>query len=643
MGRGSRGIALADPTADCGRRAGRTSAARWLLYGCAAAAGLALLGSACAAPVIHISSPAHGAFSTASSVMLTGSVANVATAGVRVTVNGSVATLNPDGSWSITLPLDAAKIENPFLAALVRTSDGAILDRDRIVVQAGSSVADGAFSLRSVALRLNDSGLDQIEPLVQSLVHLDLASLLPVGTVVISNYCAIPGPFNTCLGRENVSVANPPPTLSSFSLDVDAQDGYASGNVTVNDMRVDLNLSGSGLAPSCGLRLTATTTGILGNYGLQPLPSDPHFLDVNLLGTPTVSFTGFNQEFTSGICDFPLIGSLIQLIIGSVQPQVISGLQSYLSDPDASGPLDSPIADAIESALAGISISGPIGESLHVNLDAPLFSVPVDSNGLTLASDLRVTSSVGSGPGQCLPPAGSPDLAASYSVDEPFPSFGTTTPEGGEPYHVALSISTSAFNQLLKAQVECGLLRMELAEIDLGGGPLPLTAGTLALIIPELSAFDPEMPVVVRLAPTLAPLLTGNDGPGGELGEIRIGQLIADVVGQDTPTHEFLMLRGAIDFRAGLDMGFSGGALSFSIGSVTPSDITVGILENLVNTNENVLGVALPFVLAQALPSLGAGLAAFPLPTFFGLQLQAVEVSRNGQFYTLFANLAPGP
>ena len=631
---------------DGARRTGTTStisARRWVLFAGALAAAFAALGSACGVPSIKIASPVNGAFSTASTVTLTGTIANVAPASVRVTVNGSSAALNPDSTWSITLPLDAAKIENPFLALLVATSDGHTLDHDRIVVQAGSSVADGAFSPQSVALRLNDSGLDQIEPLVQSLVHLDLATLLPVGTVVISNYCAIPGPFGTCLGRENVSVANPPPTISGFSLNVDAQTGYVTGNVTVDDMRIDLNLSGSGLAPSCGLRLTASTTGILGNYGLQPLASDPHFVDVNLLAPPVVSFTGFDQEFTSGICDFPLIGSLIQLIIGSVQPLVTSGLQSYLSDPDGSGPLDSPIADAIESALAGISISGPIGDSLKVNLDAPLFAVPVDTNGLTLASDLRVTSSVGTGPGQCQPPAGAPDLTASYSVDEPFPSFGTTTPVGGVPYDLALSVSTSAFNQLLKAQVECGLLRMDISEIDLGGGPMPLTAGTLALIIPELTAFDPAMPVVIRLAPTLAPLLTGNAGPGGELGELRVGQLVADVTGQDGPNHEFLMLRVAVDFRAGLDMSFADGSLSFSIGSVAPADITVGILENAVHTNENVLGVALPFVLAEALPSLGAGLAAFPIPSFFGLELQGLEVSRNGQFYSLFANLRPAP
>ena len=260
---------------DGGRRAGTTSPGRWLLFGSALATALTVLGSACGAPDIKITGPAHGSFSSASTVTLTGTVANVGLAGVKVTVNGSLATLNPDSTWSITLPLDATKIENPFFALLISLSNGAILDHDRIVVQAGSSVADGAFSARSVALRLNDSGLDQIEPLVQSLVHLDLATLLPVGTVGISNYCAIPGPFGSCLGRENVSVANPPPTISSFSLNVDAQTGYATGNVTVNNMRVDLNLSGSGLAPSCGLRLTANTTTILGDYGLQPLPSDP--------------------------------------------------------------------------------------------------------------------------------------------------------------------------------------------------------------------------------------------------------------------------------------------------------------------------------------------------------------------------------
>lgn len=52
---------------------------------------------------------------------------------------------------------------------------------------------------------------------------------------------------------------------------------------------------------------------------------------------------------------------------------------------------------------------------------------------------------------------------------------------------------------------------------------------------------------------------------------------------------------------------------------------------------------ALPPLLEPVLPTLGSGLGAFPLPSFLGLALQSVEVSRTGGFLTLYANLAPAP
>ena len=39
---------------------------------------------------------------------------------------------------------------------------------------------------------------------------------------------------------------------------------------------------------------------------------------------------------------------------------------------------------------------------------------------------------------------------------------------------------------------------------------------------------------------------------------------------------------------------------------------------------------------------LAGSLASFPLPEFFGLQLSGVEIRRNGQFLTLYANLVAG-
>jgi hypothetical protein len=420
---------------------------------------------------------------------------------------------------------------------------------------------------------------------------------------------------------------------------------FVTGDVDIFNLRIDLQLSGSGAAPNCGLRLTAANTQILGDYALQPDGVDPSNVDVNEIGDPVVSFTTFNQQFTSGLCNFPLIGSLIQAIIGNVEPTVRNGLQDYLKDPDGAGPLDAPVADAIEVALANISIAGPIGDTLQVNLDTPLFDVLEDNAGITLGSDTRFVATPVAGtpaPGECAQVPNAPNLAASYHVTEAFPSFGANTP-GGSPYNLAISISTSAFNQLLKAQIECGLLQTSLTEIDIGAGLQPLTAGLLKVFMPTLSGFDSALPMRIDLKPTVAPFLTGNGGPGGEIGEIRIPQLIMEIHIDDGlhPGDTGLIIRGALDMTAGLGLSFVNGALTFSVSNVT--GLTIAFLTNNVTANETQLTTVLNFLLPTALPALGDGLGAFPLPEFFGLLLDGVEVSRNGQFYTLFTNLVPGP
>ncbi|RIL05602.1 MAG: hypothetical protein DCC71_09765 [Proteobacteria bacterium] len=606
-----------------------------------------MLGAVCGQqpPNLTITSPAHGSFSTAANVTVTGTIANVNFANHQVVVNGVPASLNTtNGTWSISAPISPTTgTINPMYAELRSTVSGVVLKRRRIVVISGQSVADGAFSLNGVALRINDTGLNTLEPLIASGVSINPATLLPVGSVVVSNYCAIGGPFGSCLGRITARVANPPPSISGFAIDADSMTNFVAGDVDVFNLRIDLNLEGSGIAPSCGLRLTASNTQILGDYALLPDTVDASNVNVNQIGNPVVSFSNFNQQFTSGLCDFPLIGDLIQLIVGNVEPTVVSGFQSALADPDGGGPLDSPVADAIETALANITITGPIGDALAVNFESPLFDVAEDTAGITLGSDARITAEIGTGVGQCDAPAGSPDLPASYHVTEAFPPFGATTPVGGLPYGLAVSISTSAFNQLLKAQIECGLLRTSITEIDLGSGLGPVTAGTLSLFLPTLATWDPDLPMRLDLEPTVAPYLTGATGPGGEIAEIRIPQLELEVHINDGahPGNTGLVMRGALDMRAGLGLTFDNltSQLAFSVSSVT--DLNIAFLQNNVSANEAQVATVLNFLLPDVLPALGDGLGAFPLPEFFGLSLQGVEVSRNGQFLTLFANLAP--
>ncbi|MGH0034735.1 MAG: hypothetical protein ACQGVK_06870 [Myxococcota bacterium] len=601
------------------------------------------IGATCAKPkVIKITSPLHGEFTTNASVTVTGTISGVPIANALVEVNGVVVTVQPDNTWSTTVAMNPAQVFNPIVAELTDTNVN-VSRKVRHVVIYGDSVADGDFSMDSIALRLNDSGLDSIEPIVADLVDLDLAALLPPGTVVINDYCAIDGGFLGCLGSVDVSIVNPPPSFSGFGLNVDSQIDYAFGDVTVDDIEVNAYISGSGTAPSCGLRITADQVSIEGDYTLEPDAVDPSSIDVNLIGTPGVYFTAFDDEFTSGLCDFPLIGDLIQAIMGDIQPTVTNGLRDFLADPDGGGPQDAPIAEGIEVALADIAISGPIGESLGVDLEAPFFKVEEDVDGITLGSDGRVVADVGTGPGQCDAPANAPDLPASLSVPEPFPTFGPTTPISGLPYGLGISLSTAAFNQLLKAEIECGLLQVSLTEIDLGlgAGLQPITAGLLSLFIPELGSIDPDTPLIVDMRPGLAPAITGNPGPQGELAELAVGGLEIAV---KTDALENLV-SGQIDFIAGLDFGFDDltGELVPTISSVTAAAIEVEILENPIGTNAGQLEFILQQLLPAVLPTLGDSLGSIPLPSFLGLSMQSVAVEQNGEFISLFLDLVETP
>jgi hypothetical protein len=512
-------------------------------------------------------------------------------------------------------------------------------------VVAGQSVADGALSPQSVAMRVNDTGLDTLEPLVGDLAasQLDLATLLPPGTV-LADECFINA--IGCWGSAQVKIASPPPSFSDLSLALDSKTNVVGANITVSNLRVDIEIDGSGLVPDCRLRITANAMPLTGDYALQPDAGDPSSIDVNLVGSIGVGFVGFNHQFTSGLCDAPIIGDIIQAVLPDIQQFATDGIRGFLSDPDGGGPQDSPIADAIETTLAGVSIAGAIGSGLGVQLAAPLFAITEDPVGLTLGAHSSFTVSVGNGPGQCIPPPGAPNLLASYSKPEVFPTFGANTPLGNDPYGVGIAISTAGFNQLLKAQTECGIMRTSLTTIDLDGDggvpPLPITSTLLSLLAPEFGQLPPNTPLRVDIAPTMAPIVTGNPGPGGQLTELKIAHVAVLVV---EPGPETVWLGGAFDTRLGMDLDFlpDGSGLAVTLAEPLEADMLMTVIYNPLGTNEAQLEAALPGIIRPLIPQLAGALSGFPVPQFFGMNLAGVEVSKNGEFMSLFANLVPAP
>jgi hypothetical protein len=211
---------------------------------------------------------------------------------------------------------------------------------------------------------------------------------------------------------------------------------------------------------------------------------------------------------------------------------------------------------------------------------------------------------------------------------------------------IGIAISTAGFNQLLKAQTECGIMRTSLTTIDLDGDggvpPLPITSTLLSLLVPQFGQLPPNTPLRVDIAPTLAPIVTGAAGPGGELAELRIAHVSIDVV---EPGPETVWLGGAFDARLGMDLDFlpDGSGLAVSLAEPLAADTLMTVVYNPLGADEAQLEAVLPGVIRPLIPQLAGALSGFPVPQFFGLSLQGVEVSRSGEFLSLFANLAPAP
>lgn len=584
---------------------------------------------ACVPFTVTIDTPLHGTFSLAPSITVTGHTTGVGPAGADLEINNAVVPLGPGGTFTTSVPLYQELIFNPVNARLARRFDG-LTAHDRIVVVAGDSVADGDYSPDGVAMRINDRGFDSIEPVATTLVAIDPSTLVPAGTKVMEDYCyAELG--SLCLGSVDVAISGtPPPAVGPLGIAIDSQSNSLDGDISIEDLRVTVNLdSASGIPIHCELQISVGLTQILGDFGLSPLATQPTKVDVNQVGNVAVIASDTTHATDCSGLFGDITESLIGSAIGDVGALFAGGMQDFLNEIDGDG--NTAIAGAIETALAGVDIAGPVGSGLGIDLDAPFTSIVEDPIGITFAADVSATS--------VAPFPGAPDLLASYHVDEPFPAFGATSPVQHLPYGIGLGISTSGFNQLLRGQIEGGLLRSTITEIDLGGGPIPLSAGLLAALFTPFSQIPPATPISIRVSPTIAPVLTGDTGPAGELGELLASHILVEFVQDAGLPAEQVRLVLAVDARIGLNLAFQPGGIGFALSTPTAADVTVALLRNPLGVSESALQGFLPSVLAGFLPDLASALQSFPLPAFLGLSLSGVEVSRSGQYYSIFADL----
>jgi hypothetical protein len=546
---------------------------------------------------------------------------------VSLTVNGVDASVEGE-RYSADVPLDGADIFN-HVDVVATYSSGAVLRERRTVVYGDGDHAEvlpeGATLPDAVGLRVNERSFAKLGPVVKGLTSFDPAAVAPPGTVFLDE----------CVTRVILCVVHAraatggPATIDDFSVALDSNQGDVRAVVTLSGLHVPVDVTAQvfGAPVDCDMVVDADTITIDGRYTLQPDATDPHFLDVNLVGTaPVVTLGGVDSDFVGGVCSIPGIEQIVGLFLPDVEAMMRTSLTSLLGDADGSGPADAPVAEAVEGALGQLNIAGDIGTALGLTLDSTLQSADEDPAGLGLRATAAFTAA-GVAPG-------APDLTG--SVGFPGDALGPlpqTTP-GGLPFDVAVGASATGFNQLLAGETERGLLNVDVTSI--GGVPLSLKA--LYDLVGAGGLVTEDRPLAIALRPEVAPIVTTAEGPGDALGEMLFHGYRATITTTDD-NRVFLEL--VLDFRTGVGMALVGGGLGFTFDPPATGDLDATITQNPNKLPEALVDQVFAQLAPQVFGAVQDVLPSFPLPGFAGLGLAPVEIGRVGSGFVLFADLVP--
>jgi hypothetical protein len=613
------------------------------LFACVAAALLIL--SAC--DISQITAPHDGAIVDAETTTVTGKIRKNADLAGTLTVNGVPTPINSDRTFSAQLPLGPDGTVTVIEA--IYTAPGGEPEKFYSTVVSGPSIDVGEMSVGGVGMRFTNTGLNSLGPIINDLASgsFDISSLILAQQPLVQQDNA----FLTFDITGNAYEA----TMGSVNLTASSTASGMNTNISISNLAIGLDLlieDGLLIEAACKLEVSIPQTTINARFDLQPAPGDPSHVDVNLIGTPTVNTSGVTYEFLGGICDGDafVIGDIVNAAAG---PQITSliggGFSSQLGDPDGSGPNDSPIADAIETALAEISIAGSVGDAVNAHLNAPFTQITEGATALDLRSNADFYATIGTNPGDCAAVPGAPTLPQTYDVPGTYPTLGNTTPSGS-PYGLGLVISSSTFNQLLGAMTECGLLNQDITEITLSGTTLPVTSSVLSLLVPQFGTLPANTPMKIRLTPKVAPFLTGGAGPNGESSELKLAGLWIEFIqtgeaGPGGPVVDLPLLRLSVSSPLGFELGFDevSGTLAPAITAGPSSQVQAKVIDNAIGADTASIETLFPTLFPNFVSSLGDSFAAFPMPSFLGLDVDVVELARQGNSFVLYANLIQVP
>jgi hypothetical protein len=192
----------------------------------------------------------------------------------------------------------------------------------------------------------------EFEALINAEISLDLATVLPPGTLVIDNFC-YQDSFAGCLGRVDVTIdGNPAPSIGGQTVDVGALSGgfFLPVDLGLQDLAITAKVKAvTGIGFTCYIDIANTQSTIFSDMLLFDDPLFPgQFFDVTQAGSVNVVFGGFSDNTDcDGFLGF-IVEALISLFIGDLQDLLETSLANVLNAVDGEG--NTPIAAAVEVA-----------------------------------------------------------------------------------------------------------------------------------------------------------------------------------------------------------------------------------------------------------------------------------------------------
>lgn len=491
-------------------------------------------------------------------------------------LNGRPVTIN-NGVFNTSVVIYEDEAVVPIVARAT-TTDG-IVSSDRVTVFAGQASTIEEQVTNALLLDLENSGLTQLSKLLSTLLDdMDITDL-----------------FNGKLPLEQkqLLVINQANT-GNIEIDLAAEEAGLRIGLLANGIVIDLTAFGF---YNLYIELNGVVADLLAEIGV----------DENNKLTLDITESSFN------IAEVIIDGPLIPSFIGDIVSLLSQTLYDLL--------LEDLLLDELNNLLTGLDLT----------ITSDTFTYSILPSG-TLATNRNF--GLGFDTTATLDYVWDDSFQADGFLSTPsdLPVFAETTPGTGLPYGLALALNDDMLNQLMYLVAAGGTLNFEFSD------PI-LTAELFSILFWSFENVDPEMPLVLKFRPKVAPVFVGNSNgmflhlPG------YTGQILVDrgATGPWEAMSLAVNLMIPVSLKVNADQ-----SVSLDLGEV---DIDMEIIHNHVGqANVENIESLLAEIFSGILPDLLGGLSnmSITIPEIAGVQISIADITSFGEEYDylgLFLNL----